>query len=47
MESATKSAKDMLFSLNKQYNQMRQEAITQEMTEVTSGAKAQKRKQKK
>ena len=47
MESATKSAKDMLFSLKKEYNQVRQAAITQEITEVIGGAKAQKRKQKK
>lgn len=47
MESATKSAKDMLFSLVKEYNQVRQAAITQEITEVIGGAKAQKRKQRK
>lgn len=47
MEAATKSAKDMLLSLSKEYNQVRQAAITQEITEVVGGAKAQKRKQKK
>ncbi|SES86510.1 ATP synthase F1 subunit gamma [[Clostridium] polysaccharolyticum] len=47
MESATASAKDMLFTLKKEYNQLRQAAITQEITEVIGGAKAKKRKQKK
>lgn len=46
MESATTSAKNMLASLSKEYNQVRQAAITQEITEVSSGAKAQKRKRK-
>lgn len=44
METATKSAKDMIFALSKEYNQLRQAAITQELTEVISGAKAQKKK---
>lgn len=47
MESATKSAKDMLQELLKEYNQVRQAAITQEITEVAAGAKAQKRKRQK
>ena len=47
MEAATKSAKDMLFALKKEFNQVRQAAITQEITEVIGGAKAQKQKQKK
>lgn len=46
MESATKSAKDMLQSLMVDYNRVRQAAITQQLTEVVSGAKAQKRKKK-
>jgi len=46
MEAATKSAKDMLRELSIQYNRLRQAAITQEITEVVSGAKAQKRKKK-
>lgn len=47
METATQSAKDMITSLSMEYNQLRQAAITQELTEVISGAKAQKRKRKK
>ena len=47
MESATKSAKDMLHDLGIIYNRARQAAITQEITEVCSGAKAQKNKKKK
>lgn len=46
MESATKSAKDMLQMLTVDYNRLRQAVITQELTEVVSGAKAQKRKKK-
>lgn len=45
MEASTKSAKDMLNSLTILYNRARQAAITQEITEVIGGAKAQKRKQ--
>lgn len=44
MESATRNAKDMLKELSIIYNRVRQAAITQEITEVISGAKAQKRK---
>lgn len=47
MEAATKSAKDMLHNLRIMYNRARQAAITQELTEVVSGAKAQKKKKKK
>lgn len=46
MEGATKSAKGMLRELSIAYNRLRQAAITQEITEVISGAKAQKRKKK-
>ena len=46
MESANDSAKDMLHQLSIEYNRVRQAAITQEITEVVSGAKAQKRKKK-
>ncbi len=46
MEAATKSAKDMLKELEVEFNRVRQAAITQEITEVISGAKAQKRKKK-
>lgn len=40
MEAATDSAKDMLKSLELQYNRARQASITQEITEVVSGAKS-------
>lgn len=44
MDAATRNAKDMLKDLSIIYNRVRQAAITQEITEVISGAKAQKRK---
>ncbi len=43
MEAATDSAGDMLKSLGLQYNRARQAAITQEITEVVSGAKSLKK----
>lgn len=45
MEASTKSAREMLHELSVMYNRARQAAITQEITEVISGAKAQKQKQ--
>ncbi len=48
MQSANDSANAILHTLNIQYNRVRQAAITQEITEVCSGAKAQRlRKRKK
>lgn len=44
MQTATDAAKDMLKSLEIEYNRARQSAITQEITEVIAGAKAQKSK---
>ena len=44
MEAATGNAEEMIEQLNLYYNRARQAAITQEITEVISGAKAQKRK---
>lgn len=44
MESATRNARDMLKSLSVTYNRVRQAAITQEITEVISGAKLLKRR---
>ncbi|HIS48128.1 MAG TPA: ATP synthase F1 subunit gamma [Candidatus Scybalocola faecigallinarum] len=44
MESSTNNAKDMLKDLEIVFNRARQAAITQEITEVIGGAKAQKRK---
>jgi F-type H+-transporting ATPase subunit gamma len=45
MQTATDAAKDMLRSLGIEYNRARQAAITQEITEVIAGAKAQKMKE--
>ena len=47
MQAATNSAQAMLHDLSMQYNRVRQAAITQEITEVVAGAKAQKKKKKK
>ena len=44
MQAATDSAKEMLRELDILYNRARQAAITQEITEVIAGAKAQKKK---
>lgn len=46
MQTATDSAKDMLQKLSIEYNRVRQAAITQQITEVIGGAKAQKKKRK-
>lgn len=43
MSSANQNAEDLLSTLSVQYNRVRQAAITQEITEVAAGAKAQKR----
>jgi F-type H+-transporting ATPase subunit gamma len=42
MESSTNNAQEMLRTLSIQYNSIRQAAITQEITEVAAGARAQK-----
>ncbi len=47
MHSANQNAEKMLELLSVQYNRVRQAAITQEITEVISSVKAQKRKRKK
>ena len=47
MQAATDSAKEMLQTLSIEYNRVRQAAITQQITEVIGGAKAQKKKKKK
>lgn len=44
MQNATESAKDMLHKLSIEYNRVRQANITQEITEVISGVKAQQNK---
>ncbi len=46
MEAANKNASAMIHDLSIEYNRLRQAAITQEITEVIAGAKAQKRKKK-
>lgn len=46
MQSASDNARQMLGDLENQYNRARQTAITQEITEVIAGAKAQKKKRK-
>ncbi|MDO4296082.1 MAG: ATP synthase F1 subunit gamma [bacterium] len=46
MQAATDNANAMLRELSVSYNRMRQAAITQEITEVISGARAQKQKRK-
>lgn len=46
MDAATGNATEMLHQLSIDYNRVRQAAITQEITEVIAGAKAQKRKKK-
>ena len=46
MQTATDSAKDMLQMLSIEYDRVRQAAITQQITEVIGGAKAQKKKRK-
>ena len=44
MDSANRNAQELLDELSIQYNHIRQGAITQEITEVSSGAKSMKRK---
>lgn len=44
MQTATDAAKEMIKSLGMEYNRARQAAITQEITEVIAGSKAQKKK---
>ncbi len=46
MKTATDAASDMLKDLNVQYNRARQASITQEITEVSAGVRAQKNKSK-
>ncbi len=44
MSAANDNAEELLEGLSTQYNRIRQSSITQEITEITAGAKAQKRK---
>jgi F-type H+-transporting ATPase subunit gamma len=47
MSMANKNAEKIIEYLTLQYNLLRQEAITEEITEIIAGAKAQKRKHRK
>ena len=48
MDSANRNAEEILDALSREYNQTRQKIITQEITEIASGAKYQTiKKQKK
>ena len=47
MNAANDNAQKLLDELSVEYNRVRQAAITQEITEVSAGAKAQKRKRMK
>lgn len=46
MDSATQNADKLLSELSIEYNHLRQAAITQEITEISAGARAQKNKDK-
>ena len=46
MQAASDNAKDMIQMLSMEYNRVRQAAITQEITEVSGGAKAQKNRKR-
>ena len=45
MDAANRNAEKLLSELSLQYNRVRQAAITQEITEISSGARAQPRKE--
>lgn len=47
MDSANRNAQELLEELSVQYNHIRQAAITQEITEISSGAKSMRKKAKK
>ena len=47
MSSANQNAENILSELSLQYNRVRQAAITQEITEVSAGARAQRSKGRK
>ena len=46
MDSANRNAEDLLGELSLQYNRVRQSAITQEITEVSAGARAQRQQKR-
>ena len=47
MDAANQNAEKLLQELSLEYNRVRQAAITQEITEVSAGAKAQRAQRKK
>ena len=47
MDAANDNASELLDKLTLEYNHLRQNAITQEITEVSSGARSLRRKKKK
>ena len=47
MEAATDNAEKILKELRMKFNRVRQSTITQEITEVIAGAKAQKKRRRK
>lgn len=47
MDTANRNAQELLAELSVQYNHIRQAAITQEITEISSGARSMKKKAKK
>ncbi len=44
MDNANRNAEELMGELSLQYNRVRQSAITQEITEVSAGAKAQRKR---
>ena len=47
MDAANENASELLASLELEYNHLRQNAITQEITEISSGARSLKKKKRK
>ena len=47
MDSANQNAEGLLGELSLQYNRVRQSGITQEITEISAGAAAQRQKHRK
>ena len=47
MDSANQNAEKLLDELSLEFNRVRQSAITQEITEVSAGARAQRKKHEK
>ena len=45
MDAANQNAEELLASINLEYNHVRQSAITQEITEVSAGSRARRKRQ--